>query len=660
MVHECGECLKLIETGLMAIKIMEFIHFFQWINKKINSLAMPIPVITVSGITILGLLFFRHLGGFQPLEVRVFDGMMRLRSDEVPDPRLLIVEITEDDIEYLQEWPISDRTLAKVLVSLQKHQPKVIGIDIYRDIPNPPGHSEFLEQLKKPNIFAITFINNNIDDAVEPPPTMPEERIGFNNISFDPDGVVRHNLLFTEDDDNKTWIAFSLQLALSYLKDYGIFPAITENNEYKLGDVLFKELQSNSGGYQKIDDGGYKILINYRNSKSVAPKITITNVLKGNFDPKLIKNKIVIIGTTAASAKDFFFTPYSLGRFKLLKMSGVEIHAQITSQIISAVLDDRKLFWYWEELTEILWIIGWSTVSASLAWQIEKPLISLLINFMTLGILTGISYSIFLKMAWIPVAAPAAGVVVTGGIVIGYKTQELWQQQNMVMKLLGQQTSPEIANALWQERSDLINSGILPPKTVTATILFTDLKNFSTISEKKTSEGLMIWLNEYLSAMTDIVINHHGIVNKFTGDGIIAVFGIPVPRTTVEEIAKDAENAVNCALAMDEHLLELNRQWHQEGVSEIKMRVGIYTGTVTVGSLGGKNRLEYGVIGDSVNIASRLESFEKERHPGICRILIAQETFKYLDGKFQVEFWGDCDLKGKEIPVGVYLVTGKK
>ncbi|NEQ41816.1 MAG: adenylate/guanylate cyclase domain-containing protein [Okeania sp. SIO3I5] len=644
----------------MAIKIMEFIHFFQWINKKINSLAMPIPVITVSGITILGLLFFRHLGGFQPLEVRVFDGMMRLRSDEVPDPRLLIVEITEDDIEYLQEWPISDRTLAKVLVSLQKHQPKVIGIDIYRDIPNPPGHSEFLEQLKKPNIFAITFINNNIDDAVEPPPTMPEERIGFNNISFDPDGVVRHNLLFTEDDDNKTWIAFSLQLALSYLKDYGIFPAITENNEYKLGDVLFKELQSNSGGYQKIDDGGYKILINYRNSKSVAPKITITNVLKGNFDPKLIKNKIVIIGTTAASAKDFFFTPYSLGRFKLLKMSGVEIHAQITSQIISAVLDDRKLFWYWEELTEILWIIGWSTVSASLAWQIEKPLISLLINFMTLGILTGISYSIFLKMAWIPVAAPAAGVVVTGGIVIGYKTQELWQQQNMVMKLLGQQTSPEIANALWQERSDLINSGILPPKTVTATILFTDLKNFSTISEKKTSEGLMIWLNEYLSAMTDIVINHHGIVNKFTGDGIIAVFGIPVPRTTVEEIAKDAENAVNCALAMDEHLLELNRQWHQEGVSEIKMRVGIYTGTVTVGSLGGKNRLEYGVIGDSVNIASRLESFEKERHPGICRILIAQETFKYLDGKFQVEFWGDCDLKGKEIPVGVYLVTGKK
>jgi len=645
----------------MAIKNMGIIHFFQWINKKINYLKMPIPaipVITVSGITILSLLFFRHLGGFQPVEVAVFDWMIRLRFDEELDPRLLIVEITEEDIQYLQQWPISDRILAEALVSLQKHQPKAIGLDIYRDIPYPPGHSELLEQLEKPNIFAITFIDKYIDRTVGPPPTMPEERIGFNNITIDPDGVVRRNLLFTSDG-NKILTAFSLQLALIYLKDYGIFPALTENNEYQLGNVLFKELKFNSGGYQKIDDRGYKILINYRNSQLVAQKITITNILKGNFDPKLVKNKIVLIGTTAPSGNDLFFTPYSFHNFKLLRKAGVEIHAHITSQIISAVLDNRKLFSYWKESTEIVWIIGWSIVGTSLAWHIRKLLTLVLMNFLSLGILIGISYSLFLNSEWIPVVAPAAGMLITGGIVICYKIQESWQQQNLVMKLLGQQTSPQIANALWQERSELINSGILPPKTVTATILFTDLKNFSTISEKKSSEALMIWLNKYLSAMTDIVINHQGIVNKFTGDGIIAVFGIPVPRSSDEEIAIDAQNAVNCALAMDKHLLELNCQWHQQGATEIKMRVGIYTGTVTVGSLGGKNRLEYGVIGDSVNIASRLESFEKERHPGTCRVLIAQETFKYLDGKFQVEFWGDCYLKGKEIPVGVYLVTGK-
>ncbi|MCH2050773.1 MAG: adenylate/guanylate cyclase domain-containing protein [Trichodesmium sp. ALOHA_ZT_67] len=643
----------------MAIKIMGLIHFWQCINKKINSLRIPIPVITLSSFTILGLLFFRYLGVFQPLELAVFDLMMRLRSMEEPDPRLLIVEITEEDIQSLQQWPISDKTLAKILVSLQKHQPKVIGLDIYRDIPYPPGESELLEQLKKPNIFAITYLHRDLDKTVLPPPTIPEERIGFNNINLDPNGVIRRYLLFTSHK-NKTFTAFSLQLAITYLKDYGILPVVTKNNEYKLGDVLFKELKSNSGGYQRIDDTGYKILINYRNSKSVAPKVSITNVLNNNFDPKLVKNKIVLIGTTAPSSNDLFWTPYSFGNSKFLRMAGVELYAHITSQIISAVLDDRKLFSYWNESIEIVWIIAWSIVGASLTRYIRKPMIWMLINFLSFSILGGISYGIFINMQWIPVVAPLAGMVITGGIVIVYNMHESWQQKNLVMKLLGQQTSPEIANALWQQRSELINSGILPAKTVTATILFTDLKNFSTISEKKTSEALMIWLNQYLSAMTDIVINHNGIVNKFTGDGIMAVFGIPVPSNTVEEIAMDAQNAVNCALEMEEYLLKFNCQWQKQGDPEIKMRVGIYTGSIIVGSLGGKNRLEYGVIGDSVNIASRLESFEKEYHRRICRVLIAEETFKYLDGKFKVEFWGNFCLKGKTKPISIYLVSGKK
>ncbi|MFM6395981.1 adenylate/guanylate cyclase domain-containing protein, partial [Planktothrix sp.] len=146
---------------------------------------------------------------------------------------------------------------------------------------------------------------------------------------------------------------------------------------------------------------------------------------------------------------------------------------------------------------------------------------------------------------------------------------------------------------------------------LTATILFTDLKNFSTIAEKQSSESLMIWLNEYLSTMTDIVLKHQGIVSKFTGDGLMAVFGVPVPRTTLDAIANDAKNAINSALEMGQCLQKLNEQWQKKGLPSVGMRVGIYTGTVTVGSLGGKNRLEYGLIGDSVNIASRLESCEK-------------------------------------------------
>ncbi|MDY7006252.1 MAG: adenylate/guanylate cyclase domain-containing protein [Cyanobacteriota bacterium] len=642
----------------MAIKIMHPIHFVKWIYKKVHSYRIPIPAILASGTAIVSLLFFRHLGGLQRLELFIFDGMVRLGPDNISDSRLLIVELTEEDIQYLRQWPISDKNLADVLASLQKHQPKVIGLDLYRDVPKDPGYPELVEQLEKPNVFGITFIGNESVSTTPPPPSIPKERIGFNNIPLDPDGVVRRYSFFINNDE-ETMVAFALNLALAYLE---IIPQITENNEYQLGDAIFKKLQPNSGGYQQIDAEGYPILINYRNSQSIAPKITIKDVLLDNFDPELVKNKIVIIGNTASSSNDFFFTPYSFAQLDILKskMSGLEIHAQATSQIISAVIDDRKLFWYWDESTEILWIFSWSIVGGSIAWRIRRPLILLLINCLALGVLIAISYGIFIKMGWIPIAAPILGIVMTTGVVIVYKIQESWQQQNMVMKLLGQQTSPEVAQALWQERSYLINSGILPPKTVTATILFTDLKNFSTISEKKTSEALMNWLNEYLSSMTDIVINHHGIVNKFTGDGVMAVFGIPVPRTSVEEIATDAQNAVNCALAMGKHLSELNQKWQQQNSPELKMRVGIYTGTVTVGSLGGKNRLEYGVIGDGVNIASRLESFDKERHPGICRILIAQETLEYLDRKFSVEAWGNLNLKGKKIPVNVYLVTGKK
>jgi class 3 adenylate cyclase len=181
----------------------------------------------------------------------------------------------------------------------------------------------------------------------------------------------------------------------------------------------------------------------------------------------------------------------------------------------------------------------------------------------------------------------------------------------MVMKLLGQQTSPEIAQALWNEHDRLLDSGLLPGQRVIATILLTDIKGFSTISEKMPPEEVMAWLNEYLPIMVREVQNYRGIINKFTGDGLLAVFGVPVPATTEAVVAEDARRAVACALAMDDRLQELNRNWRYRGLPLIQMRVGIYTGPVMVGSLGGKERLEYGVIGDSVNIAARLESCEK-------------------------------------------------
>jgi adenylate cyclase len=173
-------------------------------------------------------------------------------------------------------------------------------------------------------------------------------------------------------------------------------------------------------------------------------------------------------------------------------------------------------------------------------------------------------------------------------------------------------------------------------------------------------EQLLDWLNEYLSAMAEAIQAHHGIINKFTGDGLLAVFGVPIARDTPAAIAQDAQNSVHCALAMADRLDRLNRDRQRQGLPLLQMRVGIFTGPVVVGSLGGQTRMEYGIIGDSVNIASRLESFDKTRQPTPCRILIGHDTLLHLQDRFQVEDWGALTLKGRQTPVQVYRVIGLK
>ena len=200
------------------------------------------------------------------------------------------------------------------------------------------------------------------------------------------------------------------------------------------------------------------------------------------------------------------------------------------------------------------------------------------------------------------------------------------------------------------------------PRKVTATVLFTDLKGFTTVSEGLDPQILMDWLNEYMEAMAHIVIEHGGVINKYIGDAIMAVFGVPVPRTNDSEIDRDAVNAVNCALSMSEELNILNKKWRERDLPVTKMRIGIYTGQLVAGSLGSAQRMEYTVIGDTVNIASRLESFDKdfEGAPGsTCRILAGDETLRRLGGGYRTEKVGSVALKGKDEKVLIYMVTGR-
>ncbi|MGB7518357.1 MAG: adenylate/guanylate cyclase domain-containing protein [Spirulinaceae cyanobacterium] len=634
-----------------------------WLTDKVknswDNLA-ELKIVTL-GILLISssLLGLRYLGYSQALELLAFDQLVRWQKDLPPDQRILLVTIAEEDLRQQKDWPIPDLTYAQVLENLQAWDAKVIGLDIYRDLPVEKGRTELIKQLQEPNVFAIRSID--IFKGTPAPPELPPEKVGFNDIPVDPDGVIRRNIIFAIPQGEEFLTSFALLLASAYLEDQDIKQEESEENpEYlQLGEATFIPLTPNSGGYQNVDAGGYQVLFDYRNRHQVATEVSFDDVVLGNIDPDLVKDKIVIIGSTAPSLKDAMLTPYSRGLLASAQMPGVIIHAQSVSQILDAATGERPLRWFWSEWVEGLWIVAWVALGGVVGWLLRHPLSLTISAGVGLGILLSTATVVFFQAGWIPLASPAIGFFLTIGVAVTYQSYQDHQQHQMVMKLLGQNTSPEIANALWQGRDYLLKSGKLPGKKLTATTMFVDIKGFSTISEKMPPENLLNWLNELLDVMTREVIKREGAINKFTGDGLMAVFGVPLSHFHTEEIQTDAQHCVNCALAISDRLEEMNANWLRRGLPVIQIRIGIFTGAVVVGSLGGKDRLEYGVIGDSVNIAARLEGCEKDRQPSNCRILIAKETLVHLKEKVEVEAWGLIALKGKEQMVDVYRVTGR-
>jgi adenylate cyclase len=231
------------------------------------------------------------------------------------------------------------------------------------------------------------------------------------------------------------------------------------------------------------------------------------------------------------------------------------------------------------------------------------------------------------------------------------------------MKLFSQRVSPEVAQEIWTHRHLFLQGGRPAAKRLTVTALFTDLKDYSTISEKMPAAELIAWINECTSALAQHVQRNGGFISKFIGDGMLAVFGIPVPRTSEEEIKKDATNAVRCALSMAEEIKTMNARWKIEGKPQAVLRVGIYTGEAMAGELGSEDHLEYTVIGDTINTASRLEGFDKEGQwtgeSGECRILIGERTYRYIVDTFFSRYVGKINLKGKQETTEVYRVFNR-
>jgi CHASE2 domain-containing sensor protein/serine/threonine protein kinase len=401
---------------------------------KLATVSVGIASLAVTGL-ILGM---RQLGWLQPLELAAYDRLVQISPDPGFDHRLLVVGITEADIAAQKRFPVADRTLAQAITILQAAKPRAIGLDLLRDIPQAPGRTEFLTALNAPNVIAITNLGSATAPATPAPPGVPLDRIGFNDFVLDPGDVVRRNLLFADsfvthtapfDQRPTTFYSFSLRLALTYLANQklSLQPHSSDPGLFRLGKAQFSPLESQAGGYQAIDARGYQVLLKYR-GRTIARQVSIGDVLNGKVPPDWVKDKVVLIGTTAPSGKDFFSTPYSAASDDTPRMAGVLLHAQMVSQLLDAALEGRSLFWFWSEWVETLWIAAWAAIGGALAWYVRQPLVLSLSGTLLLFSLAVINFGLFLHLGWVPLAAPAFAVTATGGLVIAYRAY--WAQRS--------------------------------------------------------------------------------------------------------------------------------------------------------------------------------------------------------------------------------------
>lgn len=637
------------------------------LKSKTKQSPVVVSVLISAGICLI-IIALRTIRGLEFLELAAYDHYL-CRQPKVcsPNPPVALITISEADIQKQGCWPLPDGTIAELLKTLLNYQPRAIGLDIYRDIPVPPGSEQLADIFSgHDNIVTVNKIGDETSLGVSSPYMVNSTNlVGFNDILVDRGGVVRRGLLFL-DDGETSFYSFALLLAMLYLEEEDILPqaGLSNPQHLRLGKTTFVPFKSHDGGYIKADDRGYQFLLDYKNKLGAFQNFSLTHVLSGQLSPNPFQDKIVIIGVTAESLKDFFFTPLSKNSESINKMSGAELHAQIVSQIIRSALEGGKHKKSMNEWYEWGWILMWSLIGGLMVLWRRSFLHFLLLTIAGLLALGFISYFIFNLGWWVPLVPPALALLISASLVTAHMSYQEKVQRAILMQLFSKHVSKNVAESIWQQRDQFMDGGRPRTQKLTATVLFTDLKGFTTISENLSPQALMDWLNNYMEAMAQIVIDHGGVINKYIGDAVMAVFGIPLPRVDEAEIRRDAENAVSCALSMAEEIKGLNSLWQKQNLPTAKMRIGIFTGPLVAGCIGSSHRMEYTVIGDTVNIASRLEGFNKDSvDPSLtnhaCRILIGGKTLHLLGRKFQTEMVGKVNLKGKDKKITIYRVTGR-
>ena len=609
------------------------------------------------------------------IDSRLRDFMFNLRGEIKPkNDSVVIVDIDEKSLQNLGQWPWPRDILSKILYNLTKAEVAVIGLDIVFAEEDRTSPHKILKKLEiqKENIpnfdlefaqaiantptilgyqFEFTdkkFINKNAP-SIQTIFIEKNKKMGKNYLITAQGTILNIPILqdnsyssgFFNNIPDDTGIIRSIPLIISYEDE--IYPSLSlEALRIGLG-VSKIYINYDENGIANLQVGDFiiptdrhgRLLINFRGKEKTFKYISAFDIYNDSFDKEDITNKIVLIGTSAAALMDLRATPFES------VFPGVEIHANAIDNIIA------QDFLYKASWIEGLNIIIIFILSIFTFFMIKKMPIWLT-PFFILGLIFAVCYSIYYLLFNVGIVLNILFplfTIVTNGIIsllIGY-FYEIKRKEEIKNKF-----ASKVSKNVMEELIKDLDNNKLQAQNKEVSIFFSDIRGFTNISEKIDKPDLLVkYLNQYMTPMSEIIIKNNGTIDKYIGDSIMAYWNAPF------DIDNHADKAVISALEQLEELKKLNIILKDLDQPKIDIGIGITTGIVTVGEIGSVGRSDYTIIGDNVNLGSRIESLCKFYG---CQLIISENTKEHLKEKYIFRYLDFIKVKGKDIPIKIWEV----
>jgi adenylate cyclase len=568
------------------------------------------------GLVVAALAAFNPFGFVEIAELKALDAQFTLRGPRDPESPIVVVSIDEDSFDGLNlAWPWPRAVHAKFLDIVGGGHPVAVGMDILFTEPSSRGPADdaalaaAVDRLRDRLVLAaaLTTVGDAtfIKQALNPPIPAVRGQASFGSADYDSDAdaFVRRATLMRDFQDRE-WPGF---------------------------DLLIYRLAEKAGLTRRTPPAGRELLINFRGGPGTFPTVAYHRVVTGEIPPQVFEGKIVLVGATTPTLHDIFPTPFAAQS----GMAGVEIHAQTLETLLQGIPLRRAP----RPLVPALAVVA----GALAAWTATRfrPLPAFALVGGAVAAYLGATHGAFVwGRLWVEVVpVPLALLVTYAGTVAKNFTQEQREKRR-----LSRFFSPDVVAEIVRHKDD----AKLAANRRRMTVLFSDIRGFTSMSEKMQPEEVVAFLREYLTVMTQAVFNHGGTVDKYIGDAIMALYNVPF------DAPDHALRAVRTALEFQERLQPLAERFAARHGGTLACGVGIHTGDAVVGTIGSEQRLEYTAIGDTINLGSRLEGLTKEFS---VPIIISEATYAEVRDHFGARDLGEVTVKGKAIPVKIYAIV---